>query len=544
MFTFSETGFYSILFLENELHKYNHFCKKYIYYKDNYEGRYMLVNKWIKKQIKSPAFQIRLNNDITHNISLINTHLTQTPDLVIREIKTKSDNLLAIIYISGLIDKDMVNNYILQPLIKEDIASLDLGNVIPIGKIEKINNLGQVKDSLLHGSTILIVNGQDFAYKVETPGWPQRDVKEPLIESSIRGAQQGFVETISQNIALIRKYLPDDELKIKEFTVGLRGKTKVSIIYIDDITNQSYLKIIEDRISYINIDAILNIGELEELIEDNSLSLFPQSVITERPDSVASHILQGRVALVMDGSPNVLILPVTFNTFFQSVDDYGSRWIVATFIRILRYLAVGITLFLPAIYIAAISYHYELIPLQLLISIAETRDKVPYPPILEAILMELVLEMLREAGIRLPAPIGQTVGIVGGIVIGQAAVEAGLVSNIMVIVVAMTAISSFIIPNQDMASGVRLFRFPIMIAAFLFGLLGIMIGLMIIVAHLISLKSLGNPYFAPITPTRFKDWKDFIFRFPVWSMSKRPISTRPKQDMRQVQTRTWKQDEE
>ncbi len=255
-------------------------------------------------------------------------------------------------------------------------------------------------------------------------------------------------------------------------------------------------------------------------------------MLTERPDAAVSNLLQGRIVIVVDRSPSVMIGPMTFITFFQTVDDYSTRWMIASFCDFCGCLPFYGD-FLPSAYIAALSFHYEIIPLNLLLTVGESRERVPLPPILEAILMELALEMLREAGLRLPAPIGQTVGIVGGVVIGQAAVEAGIVSNIMVVIVSLTAIASFIIPNPDMSESIRLLRFPMMIAASLFGLVGMVIGFMLIIGHLISLESLGTPAGSPFAPTRLRDWKDTLLRFPLWMMRTRPLSARPTQLTRQ-----------
>lgn len=304
-------------------------------------------------------------------------------------------------------------------------------------------------------------------------------------------------------------------------------------MYLEDVIQPNIVKEMEDRLSQINVDAILNTGELAEYIEDHPISLFPQLIMTERPDAAAAHILQGRIVVVVDHSPSVIVAPVTFSAFFQSVDDYSNRWLIATFLRLLRFLALITTISLSAIYIAIVSFHYEVLPLALLVSIGESRAKVPFPPIVEAFLMELALEMLREAGLRLPGPIGQTIGVVGGIVIGQAAVQAGIVSNIMVIIVAITAISSFIIPDYDMSSSLRLLRFPMMLLAAVFGMVGIVIGLMIIGAQLISMESFGISYGSPIAPIRLSDWKDVWIRLPMWKMKKRPVSTDPTQLIRQ-----------
>lgn len=358
----------------------------------------------------------------------------------------------------------------------------------------------------------------------------------------MKGAHQGFVETALQNIALIRRYIPNRELKIKEFWIGERGVCKVSVMFVEDIVDPDLLRILEDRITAITVDAVLNTGELEEMIEDNPYSPFPQFYTTERPDTAASHLLQGRIGIIVDRSPSVLIAPSTFVSFFQSVDDYSTRWLVSSFIRLLRFLAMVVATFLPALYIALISFNYELIPLDLILTVGESRESVPFPPLIEAVMMELTLEMLREAGIRLPSPIGQTVGIVGGIVIGQAVVQAGIVSNVMVIVVAFTAISSFIFPNYDMAAAIRLVRFAMMGLASMFGIIGIVIGFMILIGHLISLESLGAPYASPFAPVRFQDLKDTFLRLPLWLMKNRPTSVLSTQSRRQG--KNWRKEDQ
>jgi spore germination protein len=306
---------------------------------------------------------------------------------------------------------------------------------------------------------------------------------------------------------------------------------------LGDVANPEILQELEDRIAQLDVDAVVSSGELAEFIEDNPYSPFPQFISTERPDAAASQLLQGRIMVVVDGSPVILIGPASISTFFQNVDDYGTRWLVSSFLRMLRFFAFFVALFLPSFYIALISYNYEIIPVKLLFTIGESREEVPFPPFVEALMMEITLEMMREAGIRLPAPIGQTVGIVGGIVIGQTAVQAGIVSNIMVVIVAFTAIASFILPSYDMSSSVRLMRFPMMFLTSLFGIVGLVIGMMHIMAHLVSLESLGTPYGSPFAPMRLSDWKDTFFRLPVWKMNKRPTGARAIQTDRQGSSR-------
>ncbi|NEW09063.1 spore germination protein [Paenibacillus sp. SYP-B3998] len=472
-----------------------------------------------------------IHSSLTKNIAVLDTVFSETPDLIVRFIEIKqTGGQGALIFLEGLVDKNSINNDVLRPLLYEtgDVGS-DI--TVSVGHVKAVNTWSQIESAIFQGYSILLIDNRAEALLFKTQGWPQRAIEDPNLETSLKGAHLGFVETGSQSIALIRLHIPDSDLKIKELIVGRRGKTKVSIVYLEDIALPEVLQELEDRISKLDVDAIISSGELAELIQDNPFSPFPQFLSTARPDFAASQILQGRMVMVVDRSPSVLIGPATFTMFFQNIDDYSTQWIVASFIRLQRYLGFLIAVFLPAFYIALISFNYELIPMKLLLSIGESRGRVPFPPLIEAIIMELAIEMMREAGIRLPAPIGQTVGIVGGIVIGQAAVQAGIVSNIMVIIVALTAIASFILPNYDMASGFRLIRFPMMLIASQLGIFGIVIGLLILIAHLISLESLGTPFGSPFAPMKYSGLKDTIIRFPLYKMTRQPKSTHAIQSM-------------
>ncbi|GMK37263.1 spore germination protein [Paenibacillus sp. CCS19] len=492
-----------------------------------------------------PARTEPIEVDLKHNFEKLKEIFSNTPDLINRHFILKADNRQAILaYLEGLSDKNSINRDILTPL-KQGTAEINGDNDFPatIGEFHRLQDWGQVEHMLFAGYSILFIDGEQVAYACGSQGWPQRAIEDPQLETSLKGAHQGFVETGGANVALIRRYIPNRELKIKEFTIGARSQTKLSILYLADVANVQTLHVLEERLSQLDIDAVINTGELAELIEDSPLSPFPQFILTERPDAASSQILQGKFVIVVDRSPSALVGPVNFISFFQSVDDYSTRWTIATFIRMLRLLAFFIAILLPAIYIAVVSFHFEVIPMKLLSTIGQSRAKVPFPPYMEAVFMELTLEMLREAGVRLPAPVGQTVGIVGGIVIGQAIVQAGLISNIMVVVVAFTAISSFILPNYDMGAAVRLVRFAMMLFASIFGFVGIVVGLLTLIAHLLSLKSLGVPYSTPFGPVRFRDWKDTLVRIPIWLMKNRPTSSNAQQDTRQGDTGHPREDE-
>ncbi|ENQ3107792.1 spore germination protein [Bacillus cereus] len=474
-----------------------------------------------------------LDADLSKNIGELQELFRQAPDLVIRRFSMSGDGIeAALVYLSGLTDKLSIQKHVLTPLM-DSVYDANAELPIPLGHVEIINTWGRIENAILEGDSILFLHGQATAYQLDTKGWPQRNIEDTRNEISLKGSHQAFVETGSQNIAMIRRYIPHREFKVQEITVGMRSKTRISILYLKDVASEDVLKELETRIQGITVDSIASAGELIEFIEDNPYSPFPQFMLTERPDVAISHILQGRFVAVVDRSPHVLIAPTNFISFFQGVDDYGTRWLVASFIRILRFIAFMIALFLPASYVAFISFNFEVIPVELFLSIAESRTRVPFSPVMEALLMEMTLEMMREGALRLPAPIGQTVGIVGGIIIGQAAVQAGIVSNIMIIVVAVTAIASFIIPNYDMGAAIRLLRFPMMISAALFGIVGIVIGWMTLVAHLISLESLGTPYGTPLAPFRFANMKDTFIRFPLWTMKNRPKGTGATQSIRQ-----------
>ncbi|PED05858.1 spore germination protein [Bacillus pseudomycoides] len=474
-----------------------------------------------------------LDADLSKNIADIQNIFRQAPDLVIRRFQMTADGLeAALVYLSGLTDKQLIQHHVLNPLMN---SAFDTNTELPItlGQIKIINTCSQIENAIFGGDSVLLIHGRTTAHQLDTKGWPQRNIEDAHNEIALKGAHQGFTETGSQNIAMIRRYIPHRELMVKEIIIGIRSKTRISILYLKDVASEDVLKELETRIQDITVDAVESTGELIEFIEDNPYSPFPQFMLTERPDMAVSHILQGRFVVVVDHSPSVLIAPTNFISFFQGIDDYGTRWLVASSIRILRFIAFMIALFLPASYVAFISFNFEVIPVELFLSIAESRTRVPFSPVMEALLMEMTLEMMREGALRLPTPIGQTVGIVGGIIIGQAAVQAGIVSNIMIIVVAVTAIASFIIPNYDMGAAVRLLRFPMMLSAALFGIVGLVIGWMTLIAHLISLESLGTPYGTPLAPFRFADMKDTFVRFPLWAMRSRPKGTGATQSIRQ-----------
>ncbi|XKK19953.1 spore germination protein [Bacillus sp. CB102A.1] len=435
---------------------------------------------------------VQINPSLDKNIELIKCQFGDAPDLVIRRIQKENNQFLALVYLSELTDKKDINDNILKPLLRQDFKS-ELDLIIPLGNISKVQHLNAIQDSLLEGNAILLVNKSSAAYKLEIKGVPSREPSDSKNEISIKGTHQGFVEVATKNIALIRNYLPTAKLNVKFVEVGEEGKTKIYVLFLIGKIDFQITEEIQSRLNNIKANSIVNAGELVKYIEDNPYSPFPQFLLTERPDTAVAHLLEGKFVIVVDHSPNVLIGPTNFLSFFRNIDDRSTKWMINFILQLLRIVAFFLALVLPATYIALISFNFSLIPVPLFLSIAESRENVPFSAIVEAMIMEITLEMMREAALRLPAPIGQTMGIVGGIIIGQAAVQAGIVSNIMIIIVSITAIASFTVPNYDMSLAVRYLRFPMMLLATWFGIVGIIIGLMTLLVHILSVRSVGTP---------------------------------------------------
>lgn len=465
--------------------------------------------------------------DIKH---IINQIFDQSADLVEHPLQLKTETHITLYYFEGLTDGIALKDNVIYPLLHrlDEDDKVFQSNIIAT-YTKEVFTWNEVIDSLLEGQSVLFMDGQLGALVINTKGWSERAVQEPVSEGAITGSHDGFIENASKNIGLIRRYIPSVELKIKKLLVGERATIPVYLIYLGDVANDTVIQEAETRIQEIQTDTVLSIGELSHYINDRLFTPFPQSLLSERPDAIANHILDGKVAILIDRSPIAMVIPVNLIGFFQTPDDYNVNWSIASFIRLLRFLGFFIAIFLPAVYIAIVSFHFEIIPLDLYISIAKSRVRVPFSPMIEALIMEITLEMLREAGVRLPQPIGQTIGIVGGIVIGQAAVQAGIVSNIMVIIVSITAIASFIVPNHDLSSCIRLIRFPMMLLAYVYGIVGIVSGTMILIAHIVTIKSFGTPYGVPLSPFRLKDLKNAFVHFPTPLLTTRPSASNPKQ---------------
>ena len=382
---------------------------------------------------------------------------------------------------------------------------------------------------MLTGDAILFVDGYDKALKIADKGYPGMDVQEPDSEKVIRGSKEGFTDSVKTNTALIRKRVRSTRVKVQEINCGIRSHTAIDLVYMEDLAYPSVIEEVKRRLADYEIDGIMDSGIVEQLAEEKWYSPFPQFQTTQRPDRAAIAVMEGRVVLLSDNSPVALIMPTDLNSFLKTSDDYYNRFEVATFARILRYMAAFFSMTLPGLYLAVTNFHTQILPTPLLLSFWEARIGVPFPAALEVVLMELSFELLREAGVRLPGAMGNTIGIVGGLIIGQAAVDANLVSPIVVIVVAFTALCSFSIPNEEFAFSFRILKFYMIALSAWLGFFGFLLGLLTVLVHLSRLRSFGIPYLMPFTGADlngYEDMRDTIWRAPLRMMTSRPIYAR------------------
>ncbi len=479
---------------------------------------------------------MKLDNNLEINYQIIKDLIGESNDVVFRKfnLAKSSKHSALLIFIDGLTNTDALNLHIIKPLINHlEVKNLEDKNlkeqfnliqesVITNHEIKAEQQMEKLIKTILSGDAVLLIDGFKEGIIVASKGWDARSISEPTTESIIRGPRDGFTENLRTNTAHIRRRLRDPGLIVKGLTVGERSQTDIAIMYIKEIVNDHIVKEVIKRIKEIKVDGILESGYIEQFIEDAPFSPFPQLQHTERPDKAVGNILEGRVVIVVDGTPFALVAPAIFDQFYQSPEDYYQRFLIVSLLRIVRVIGNIISLVLPALYIALTSFHIEMIPTVFALSIAAGRAQVPLPGYLEAFLMEGIIEILREASVHLPNVIGSTIGIVGGLILGTAAVDAGLVSPAMVIIVALTTIGSFTAPSYSVSNAIRISRFILMILASSFGLYGLVAGLIAISIHLASLKSFGIPYLTPYAPSRIEDFKDSIIRVPLWLMNFRP----------------------
>ncbi len=487
------------------------------------------------------AYDRPLSCNLEENITLLKK-LFGSDDVIYRQFNIGSDNRLpaALIFIDELIDKDSIQRDAMTNIMvrarmaaspavstPDGIRRLICDDLLAIAELKEVQTYPDVLEAVLGADAILLVDGLDVALNLGIKSWEHRGVGEATNEVSIRGPREAFNEVLKTSLALIRRRIKDPMLRVKMVQLGERSSTDAAIVHIEGVTNPHLVDEVCRRLDLIKTDTIMDSSYVEQFIQDAPFSPFPQVQWSERPDRTASALLEGRIVIVCDGSPNALIAPATLPNFLPATDDYYERWLISTFVRFVRTISILASVLLPALYISVINFHQELLPTTLAVAIAGSRTGVPISALLEALSMEFTFELLREAGLRLPAALGSTIGIVGGIIIGQAAVSAGLVSPIMVVIVALTAIGGFSIPSYSVAATLRFLRFPLLFLGGVFGLYGVTAGGIVILLHLVSLKSFGVPYLSPIAPLTLSALTDTVVRAPIWTHRFRPLFYRP-----------------
>ncbi|WP_245648188.1 spore germination protein [Paenibacillus borealis] len=424
------------------------------------------------------------------------------------------------------------------------LPQLILNRALEIGDAVLQEEWKDIMMAVLSGDTVILLEGYRTAIICETRGGEQRSVSEPSSQLVVRGPKDGFVESVATNISLIRRRIKSPKLHLEYMKIGTETQTHVALMYMKGIAGEDLIREVRERLHKIAIDEVLESGFIEELIQDKTFTPFPTIYNSERPDVAAGNLLEGRVVIIVDGTPFVLILPAVFTQFFQSAEDYSQRFDIAIMMRIIRYLSFLVLILGPSVYLALTTYHYEMIPTTLLINLLSQRENVPFPAFVEVLLMETAFEILREAGVRMPRVIGQTVSVVGALILGTAVVEAGIITPIMVIVVALTGIASFALPAYNMAIAGRIIRFVFLIMASMFGFYGITLGLIVLVAHMNSLRSFGIPYLSPFVPLSVKGQKDTILRLPLWLMGPRKSPQQMRAEMPEYMQITTGYDEQ
>lgn len=479
-----------------------------------------------------------LSASLQENLDVLKQNMQGCSDAVFKEFKFGNEQIVrgTIIFFDGLVDKNEIELNLLKPLLLElDMQSHDsrglnnrniinsiMDTVLTTAELKKVEDFEKLYHHIASGDTVLLVDGCAAALAAGTRSWQGRSIQTPENEVTVFGPKEGFTETLRLNTAMLRRRIKSHRFKMESFVLGSITQTDVVLCYIEGVAPGPLVSEIKDRLSKIEIDGVLDTGYLAEFITDDKYSLFSQTEHTEKPDRVCGQLLEGRAAIIVDGSPMAITLPVSFPQYMISPEDYYVHYIPASLFRLLRLTAFMAALLLPSLYVAVISYHHEMIPTPLLLTIAATRQGVPFPAFVEALLLDLTFELLREAGLRLPRGVGPAVSIVGALIIGDAAVRAGLVSTPMVVVIAATGIASFVSPSYNAAIIIRIARFGFLIAAGLLGFLGIMVGLLLLALRMASLSSFGLPYLYPLAPFDLSSMTDIIVRRPWFKARQQP----------------------
>ena len=496
---------------------------------------------------------VMISKDIRVNEKHVRERLQDCGDIQIRRMRLGEERKVdcLMVYIEVATSNMMLEDSALGKMIGHfwEISPAQIQefveyNSLGIADVKKLTDMEQVFTGVLSGDAVFFMDGFDQAMKISSAGYPSMGVTEVEMEKVLRGSKEGFSDSVKTNSALIRKRLRDTRLKVVEFYIGERSHTLVQMVYMEDLVREEFLEQVKERLEAFRIDGILDSGMLEQLTEDSWFSPFPQYQTTERPDRASKEILNGKVVLLCDNSPSALVLPGVFNSFMESSEDWYNRFEMASFLRALRYVALAAATLLPGLYLAVIRFHTQILPTNMSLSFAQAREGVPFSSIAELVLLELSFELIREAGVRIPGALGNAMGIVGGLIVGFAAVEANLVSPIVVMVVAITALGSLAIPNEEFASAFRLLKYFFLFLGGYLGIFGIVIGVYLTVSHLAGLLSFGVPYLVPFVKYKRENGTGTgILRVPFRKRWKRPMYAKEDESVRLRRTRSAKEEE-
>ncbi len=495
---------------------------------ENSDNNYSYDSFNIKNDFKIPT-------DIDSNIKFIEQefHYPVNKDIIVRKIKISGKYDAFIAYLNGAVDNNIVNNFILRPLLnyritagedrspKKEEVDFILNNVVEINYMKTVDKPKDVIYQIIVGNTVVYIDGCCYYGIYGTKGFEKREVSTPQTEGSVKGSYEAFTENLSTNVALIRKLIRNKDLITEKLRVGDSNNNECAIMYIEGIVNPAIVQEIKRRISSVKTDFISGTGMLGEYISDNTWSLIPTVLSTERTDRTCYYIMEGRVALISNGTPYVLIVPITFFTLFHTSEDYILKWQYSFLLRVVRIFGILVSLLLPGMYVALVNYHQEMIPSSLLISIARSREEVPFPTIVEVIFMEISFELIREAGVRIPGILGNTIGIVGALIIGQAAVQASIISPILIIVISFTVLGNYSIPDFSLTYATRIIRLSFILFGYVLGFLGVCLGIVASITIMCNLRSFGVPFFSNFPPKTRKS-RDTVLNYPIWKQEFRP----------------------
>lgn len=486
--------------------------------------------------------KIKIYSELRKNENYIRDKFKNCADILIRPMRLGNESKVdcLIVYIEVAVSNMMLDDSALGKMINHfwesssyQIQEFVQNNSLGIADVRKLENMKDVLSAVLAGNAVFFIDGYDKAMKISSKGYPNLGVSEVESEKVLRGSKEGFSDSVKTNSALVRKRIRDSRMKVEEKTTGVRSKTMLQILYMEDLVQEELLENIKNSLDEYRIDGIFDSGMLEQLTDKTWYSPFPQYQTTERPDRAAMEILNGKIVLLCDNSPTALILPSSFNGFMESSEDWFHHFEMTSFLRILRYLALLVATLLPGLYLAVIRFHTQILPANLILSFAKAREGVPFSSVTELIFLELSFELIREAGVRVPGALGNAIGIVGGLIIGQAAVSANLVSPIVVMIVALTALGSMVIPEEEFASAFRLLKYIFLFLGGYLGIFGIVLGIYLTISHLCGLLSFGMPYMLPfIKKVPRCDTGEGILRIPFRKRWQRPLYARWEQKIR------------